>query len=88
MIDTIECWEVSTAEIPGDFMQTNYNKVDIHIKLEGVIFNLLEDIDPDYYKYFIYLDKRARKCMYAESKNSVYGTLEASLLFWGNFQKY
>ena len=43
---------------------------------------LLEDIDPEYYKYFIYKDKRGRKCMYAESKKAIYGTLEASLLFW------
>ena len=25
--------------------------------------------------------------MYAESKKAIYGTLEASLLFWENFQK-
>ena len=44
---------------------------------------LLEDIDPDCYKYFIYTDKRGRKCMYAEDKKAIYGTLEVSLLFWG-----
>ena len=42
---------------------------------------LLEEIVPDYYKYFIYTDKRGRKCMYAESKKAIYGTLEASQLF-------
>ena len=25
--------------------------------------------------------------MYAEAKKAIYGTLEASLLFWENFQK-
>ena len=48
---------------------------------------LIEEIDPKYYKDFICTDKRGRKCMYAESNKAVYGTLEASLLFWGNFQK-
>ena len=48
---------------------------------------LLEEIDPGYYKDFIYTDKLGRKCMYSESKKSVYGKLEASLLFWGKFQK-
>ena len=48
---------------------------------------LLEDIDPEYYKYFIYTEKRRMKCMYAESKKSIYGTLEASLLFWVKLSK-
>ena len=48
---------------------------------------LLEDIDPEYYKDFINTDKRERKCMYVEAKKDIYGTLEASLLFWENFKK-
>ena len=51
------------------------------------MFTLLEDIDPDYYKEIYYTDKSGSKCMYAEYKKSVYGTLEASLLFWGNVSK-
>ena len=43
---------------------------------------LLEEIDLEYYKDFIFTDKRGRKCMYAESKKAIYGTLEASILFW------
>ena len=48
---------------------------------------LVEDIDPEYYKDFIYTDKRTRKCMYAESKKDIYGTLEASLTFWAKLSK-
>ena len=48
---------------------------------------LLEDIDPKYYKDFIYIDKRRSKCMYAESKKAIYGTLESSLLFWRKLSK-
>ena len=36
---------------------------------------LLEEIDPEYYGYFIYIDNRRRKCMYAEAKKAIYGTL-------------
>ena len=43
MIDTMEGWEVTTADIPGAFLQTDYDKGDIHIKLEGTMFTLLED---------------------------------------------
>ena len=75
MIDTMEVREVATAYIPGSFLQTNYYKGDIYIKLEGSRVNLLEEIEPEYYKYLIYTDKLGRKCMYAEAKKSIYGTL-------------
>ena len=48
---------------------------------------LLEEIDPEYCKCFIYTDRRGRKFMYAEAKKDIYGTLEASLLFWRNLSK-
>ena len=41
---------------------------------------LFEDIDPIYNTDSIYIYLRI-KCMYAESKKAIYGTLEASLLF-------
>ena len=83
IIDTMEGQDVATADIPGAFLQTNYEKGDIQIKLESTMVTLLEDIEPEYYIYFIYTDKRGRKFIYAESKKAIYGTLEASLLFWG-----
>ena len=87
MIDAMEGREVATADTPGAFLWTDYDKGDIHIKLEGAMVTLLEEIDPEYYKYFIFIDKRERKCMYAEAKKYVYGTLEASLFFWGKLSK-
>ena len=87
MIESMEGREVATADIPGAFLQTDYDKGDIHIKLEAVMVTLLEEIDPEYYKDFILTDKRGRKCMYAEAKKSIYGTLEASLLFWAELSK-
>ena len=65
MIDTMEGHEVATADIPGTFLQTNYHKGDIHIKLEGDMVTLLEYIDPECHKVFIYTNKRGRECMYA-----------------------
>ena len=87
MIDTMEGRELATADIPGSFLHTEYYKGDIHIKMEGAMVTLLEEINPEYYKAFIFTDKRGRKCMYAESKKAVYGTLKASLLFWGKLSK-
>ena len=48
MIDTTEGREVETVDIPGAFLQTDYDKGDIYIKLEGDMVTLLEDIDPEY----------------------------------------
>ena len=42
MIDAIEGWEVETSDIPGAFLQTDYYKVDINIKLEGYMVTLLK----------------------------------------------
>ena len=53
VIDSMEGHEVSTSNIPGAFLQTNYEKVDVHINLEGAMVALIKDIDPYYYKYFI-----------------------------------
>ena len=52
--------------------------------MEGVMVTPLKDIEPNYYKYFIYTDKRGRNFMYEESKKAVYGTIEASINFWEN----
>ena len=87
IIDAMEVRDVATNYIPGDFLHTDYDKVDVHIKLEGDIFTLLEEIEPEYYKDFIHTDKHRRKCMYTESRKAAYGTLEASLLFWGKLSK-
>ena len=64
MIDGMEGREVATADIPGAFLQNYYDKGDIHIKLEGSMVTLLEEIYPEYYKYFIFTDRRGRKYMY------------------------
>ena len=81
IIDATEGRKLATPNIPGSSLHTDYEKGDKHIKLEGAMVTLLEDIDPEYYKYFIYTDKRGRKCMYTEAKKAIYGALEASLLF-------
>ena len=87
MIDATEGREVAITDTPGAFLETNYDNGDMHIKLEGAMVTLLEDIDPEYYKDLIFTDKRGRKCMYAEAKKAIYVTLEASLLFWAKLSK-
>ena len=47
MIDAMEGQEVTNADIPGAFLQTYYEKLDVHIKLEGDMVTLLEETNPD-----------------------------------------
>ena len=42
MIAAMEVWEAATAEIRGAFLQTDYEKGYIQIKLEGAMVTLLE----------------------------------------------
>ena len=42
IIDAMEGNGVSISDIPGAFLQTDHDKGDIHIKMEGVMVYLLE----------------------------------------------
>ena len=55
MIDAMEVRDVATSDIPGAFLLTDYDKGDIHIKMEGATVTLLEKINPGYFKSFIYI---------------------------------
>ena len=55
--------------------------------MERKMVTLIEEINPDYYKEFIYIDIRRKECMYAEGNKGIYGTLEASLLLWEKLSK-
>ena len=63
--------DVENYYIPGAFLKTDYDKGEIHIKMEGTMVNLLEEIYPSYYKYLNDLDIRGRTCMYAEAKKTI-----------------
>ena len=68
MIDTMKSHEVATADIPGAFLQTEYDHGYINMKLEGEMVTLLEEINPYYYTDFSGIDKRVREFIYAEAK--------------------
>ena len=64
MIDTMEVRDVANADILGAFLQTDYNKGYIHIKMDGTTVTLIEYIDPTYYKDFIYIYIHGKKFMH------------------------
>ena len=82
MIDAKEERDVATSDIPGAFLQTEYNKGDTHIRIEGPMLDLLTQIDPSLYRKYIHTYPNGKKVLHAKIKKSMYGTLNASLLFW------
>jgi hypothetical protein len=54
---------------------------EIHIKFKGKLVDLLISIDLSYSECVMY--KRARKVVYALLNIELYGTVQASLLFFG-----
>jgi len=85
VIDAMEGRHVATCDIPNAFMQTDIDEL-IHIKLEGPIADLLIRVDPSYAKLASY--ERGQKVIYAKLSKALYGTLQASLLFWKDLTKY
>ena len=63
MIGKMEVRDVATSDITVAFLQTDYNKGDIHINMEGSMATLPKEIDPTCYKDFIYIDRKQNACM-------------------------
>ena len=82
MIDAKEGRDVATADIPGAFLQTEYDKGDTHIRIEGPMLDLLTKLDPSHYRKYIHTYPNGKRVLFAEIKKAMYGTLNASLLFW------
>ena len=80
MIDDKEGRDVATADIPGAFLKTDYNKGETHIWIEGPMLDLLTQIDPSLYQKYIHTYPNGMKVLYAEIKKAMYGTSDASLL--------
>jgi hypothetical protein len=82
MIDAYEGRDVGTADIPGAFLQTDYNKGDTHVRIEGPMLELLVKLDPSHYRKYVHTYPNGKKVLIAEIRKAMYGTLNASLLFW------
>jgi Reverse transcriptase (RNA-dependent DNA polymerase) len=85
MIDALERRYVVTCDIPGAFMHADIDEL-IHLKLEGEIADLLIRLDPTY-KQFETME-HGKRVIYTKLNKALYGTLQASLLFWKKFKAF
>jgi hypothetical protein len=82
LVDAQEGHKVMTVDIPGAFMQSDMDEL-VHVKLEGLMAELLARVDPGKYQWFIEIEN-GRLVLYVELAKVLYGTLQAALLFWEN----
>jgi hypothetical protein len=85
-INAQERRQVMTIDIPGAFMHADIDEL-IHVCLEGPMAELLTRVDPDKYRTF-QVEEKGKKVIYVELQKALYGTLQASLLFWENLTKF
>jgi Reverse transcriptase (RNA-dependent DNA polymerase) len=85
MIDAMEDQYVVTCDIPGAFMHADIDEL-IHIKLEGELVDLLIRLDATY-KEFVSVEN-GKHVIYTKLNKALYGTMQASLLFWRKFKGF
>ena len=89
IIDAKEGRDVAVIDIPNAFIQTRIEeeKDMAIIKMRGVLVDILLEIAPQFYKPFVYEDKKGVKQILLQCQNAIYGTMIASLLYYRKFVK-
>ncbi len=88
MIDAKENQDVATIAIPNVFIQTvlvEDSKDRVTIRIQGLMVDILETIEPIVNGLYVTFDKRGNKQLLVECLNSIYGTMVASLLYYRKF---
>ena len=80
MVDAIKERDVAIVDILGTFMKADTEKETIHMKLEGMMVNILTKLYPKLYRKYIRTEGN-KPIMYVELKKYLYGMIQAALLF-------
>jgi hypothetical protein len=86
IVDAQEKRCVVTLDIPGAFMHAYMDEV-IHMRLDGVMAELLTRVNPDKYSPYICYEG-GNKVIYVQLSKALYGTLQAALLFWKDLSNF
>ena len=87
IIDAHKGWDVATIDIPNAFIQTRVDdpKHRVLIKTKGLLAEILVEIAPEVYGEYLHVDPKGNKVLIVECLNAIYGTMIASLLYFGKF---
>ena len=89
VIEALEYRDVATVDIPGAFMQSDMEGIKgetTYMKLKGQTVDILNSLDPKLYQTYVEYEG-GKKTIYVKLQKALYGTLQASLLFWKNLTK-
>jgi hypothetical protein len=89
ILDAAEEWDVTVVDIPSAFVQTQVDseKDMTFIKIRGILVDILVEISPDLYKYYVSRDKKGSKQLLVQCQNALFGMMVASLLYYRKFVK-
>ena len=83
LINAIEGRCVATTDISRIFLQMDMPEDEVdHIRIYGALAELMAKIDPDLYKQYLMSRRRGTKVFFAKTNKTIYGILQAALLFW------
>ena len=80
-IDAKENRYVIVSDIPGAFLHADMED-NVHMLLEGTVSEMIVKLDPTTYEKHMWYNKNGKAMLYVQLKKSLYGTLQAALLFW------
>jgi hypothetical protein len=79
MIDAMEHCDITTLHIPGAFMQASIDE-EVHVKFDKELVDLLCQVDQLLNKYVTM--EGSQRVLYTKLNKALYGTVQASRLFW------
>ena len=90
VIDAEEERDVTIMDIPNAFIQTEMKYEEgesrVMMKLQGIIVDMLVQMDPDLYGPFVVYEN-GKKTIYTLVLKAIYGMLESALLFYKKLKK-
>ena len=85
VIDVLENWDVAVLDVPGAFMQADFDEL-VHVRFTDEMVKMLLQIDKEMYGEYVVMEK-GEQDMYMELLKALYGTLHAACLFWQKLSK-
>ena len=83
VMDALDDRKVITVDIPGAFLQGEWpqDKHPGYIMFEGIMVDMICEIDPSYHKNIIWSRDGKKKFLYGRLIKAVYGTLLGAIIF-------
>ena len=85
-IDAAEERDVAVVDIPGAFLNA-YLKETVHMRLEGVLAEILVELYPEVYAKFAFRNKEGVLVIYVLLTRALYGCLKSSLRWYQQLSK-